>query len=363
MRTDPDRSGNDNTQRDRNHMSELRYDPIQGRWVIIATNRSRRPHDLISFAEPEKTATFCPFCPDNEHRTPAEVVATGRAPAADPNSSGWRIRVVPNRYPALTVEGDLDAQGVGLFDRMRGVGAHEVVIESPLHDLDLATMPEEHLAELLTIWQDRVRDLFRDRRLRYVLVFKNHGVAAGATLAHPHSQVIATPIVPGAVAREFTLAREHYAIKQRCLFCDVVREELERQDRVVRVDDQFVTIAPYASRFPFELMILPRQHQHDVLSADRSLLQGLARSLQDVCGRLKHVLEDPPFNLVLHTAPNPHAFRTFSEEWPTLADDFHWHLEIHPRLTRVAGFETGADFYINPTAPEAAASFLREVAS
>jgi len=344
-------------------MSELRYDPLQGRWVIIAANRSRRPHDLINFAEPEQTATFCPFCPGNESRTPAEIVASGRAPAAAPDSTGWAVRVVPNRYPALSVEGDLEAGGGSLFDRMRGVGAHEVVVEAPRHDLDLATMTEEHLTDLLTIWQERIRDLFRDRRLQYILVFKNHGAAAGATLAHPHSQVIGTPIIPGAVAREFSLAREHYVVKQRCLFCDIIREELERQERVVRVDDQFVTITPYASRFPFELLILPRRHRHCFLSLSHALLQGLTRSLQDVCKRLKHVLADPPFNLVLHTAPNPDAFRTFGKQWPTLVDDFHWHLEIQPRLTRVAGFETGTDFYINPTAPEAAASFLREVAS
>ena len=341
-------------------MSELRYDPIQGRWVIIATDRSRRPHDLITSWRQAASGSYCPFCPGQEARTPAEILAVGRPAEAPANGPGWQVRVFPNKYPALSVEGDLERRGVGLFDRMRGVGAHEVVVDGPEHDVDLSLLAVDHLQMLLTVFQERVRDLHRDRRLKYVLVFKNHGAVAGASLAHPHSQIIATPIIPRSVVQELNQARVHYEAKERCLFCDVLHEELQRAERVVSENEHFVTVAPYASRFPFEMMILPRRHQHDLTAAGPEILLDLARCLRDVCRRLKQVLDDPPFNLVVHTAPSTTAFGTRRDSWETLAEDYHWHLELLPRLSRVAGFEAGTDFYINPTAPEEAARFLRE---
>jgi UDPglucose--hexose-1-phosphate uridylyltransferase len=341
-------------------MSELRYDPIQGRWVIIATDRSRRPHDLIALSRQRQEVAFCPFCPGQEHRTPAEIMALGRPPGGAPNTAGWTVRVVPNRYPALSVEGDLDRRGLGLFDRMRGVGAHEVIIDSPEHAADLGSIPLEHLTLLVQVYQERVRDLYRDRRLKYALVFKNHGAVAGATLAHPHSQIIATPIIPHIVAQELRRAREHFATKERCLFCDVLNEELDRGERIVLENEHFVVFAPYASRFPFELMLIPRRHHHDLTSMETAERVAMATVLREIGGRLGSVLDDPPYNLVFHTAPNPDAFLSRPGHWATLPYDYHWHLEVLPRLTQVAGFETGTDFYINPTAPEEAARFLRE---
>ncbi len=343
-------------------MSELRYDLIQGRWVIIATDRSRRPHDLQVAARPAE-AGYCPFCPGEEKRTPSEILAVGREAGAAANGPGWQIRVIPNKYPALSVEGDLDRRGRGLYDCMCGVGAHEVVIDTDQHDADLATLPAVHLTRLLQVFQERVSDLYRDRRLQYALVFQNHGAVAGATLAHPHSQIIATPIIPRIVVQELQQAKAHFALKKRCLFCDVLREEMDRGERLITQNEHFVAFAPYASRFPFELMIMPREHRYRLTDASEAEMASLAECLGDVCRRLKRVLEDPPFNLVIHTAPNTEAFATQRNYWQTLEEDFHWHLELMPRLTRVAGFETGTDFYINPTSPEEAARFLREAAS
>lgn len=341
-------------------MSELRYDLIQGRWVIIATDRSRRPRDLQVAVPDHAPAIFCPFCPGHEDRTPPEILAIGRADDMPANGPGWQIRVFPNKYPALAVEGDLDRRGIGIFDAMRGVGAHEVVVDAPGHDAHLGALPAAQLALLLQAFSERLRDLYRDRRLKYVLIFKNHGAVAGATLAHPHSQIIATPVVPGTVRRELELARAHYHRKERCLFCDVLNEEIDRAERVIYHDESFVAFAPFASRFPFEVMIVPRRHRHDFGSVPPEELDGLARCLGEVVRRLHRVLVQPPYNVVLHTSPNTEAFYTRPDDWQTLKDDFHWHLEILPRLTRVAGFETGTDFYINPTAPEEAARFLRE---
>lgn len=342
-------------------MSELRHDPIQGRWVIIATDRSRRPHDLEVAAAHRETG-FCPFCPGHESRTPPEIAAVGRPSGAPRNGEGWRLRVVPNKYPALGVDGDLDRRGVGLYDRMRGVGAHEVVIDTPDHDGDLSRLAPAHAADLLRLLQERMRDLFRDRRLQYVLPFKNHGAAAGATLAHPHTQIIATPVIPRIVARELSQARAHYARKERCLFCDVLDEERERGERLVHECEHFVVLAPYASRFPFELLILPRRHGHDFAAAGGEEIEALGACLVEVARRMKRVLKDPPFNLVIHSAPNRDAFSARPDDWRTLHLDYHWHLELLPRLSRVAGFENGTDFYINPTAPEEAARYLREAA-
>ncbi len=342
-------------------MSELRFDLIQGRWVIIATDRSRRPHDLRSVSQSVTEPSFCPFCPGQERRTPPEILAIGRPPNGAPNGPGWQIRVIPNKYPALSVEGDLERRGVGLFDRMRGVGAHEVVIETPEHEADLGTLPDEHLVRLLRVFRDRLADLYRDRRLKYVLIFKNQGAVAGATLAHPHSQIIATPIIPRIVAQELNQARQHFEAKERCLFCDVLNEELERDERIVLENPHFVVLAPYASRFPFELMILPRRHAAAMTAITDEELAALAGCLGEAARRLHRVLADPPYNLVFHTAPNTEAFLTKPGAWQTLPHDYHWHLEILPRLTQVAGFETGTDFYINPTAPEEATRFLREV--
>ncbi len=342
-------------------MSEWRYDPIQGRWVIIATDRSRRPHDLLIENRHPQKVRFCPFCPGHEARTPPEIVAVGRPSGAAANGPDWQIRVIPNKYPALSVEGDVKREGVGMYDRMRGVGAHEVVVDTPQHDSDLATLPVAHLTQLMSLFQERQRDLYRDRRLQYVLVFKNHGAGAGATLPHPHSQIIATPIIPRTIVGELQQAQAHYRLKRRCLFCDVLNTEMERQQRIVLVSEHFVVFAPYASRFPFELMILPRHHGHAMSSATPQEMADLAACLHDVGHRIKQVLEDPPFNLVFHTAPNTEAFDTPTQYWQTLREDYHWHVEILPRLTRVAGFETGTDFYINHTAPEEAARYLREL--
>lgn len=340
-------------------MPELRHDPIQRRWVIIATERARRPSDFLTEPEVGDTGGFCPFCEGNEDKTPPEILSV-RNPGSHPDGPGWQIRVVPNKFAALRIEGGLDREGVGIFDRMNGVGAHEVIIETPLHSTNLADLQPDHVAKLMGMYQQRLTDLMRDERFRYILVFKNYGVSAGASLSHPHTQLIATPVTPKIVAQELDSARQHYVQKERCLFCDVNRQERESKARIVYDDGQFMAFAPYASRFPFELVLTPVRHTHDFSTLSEEDRNGLARALVDVFGRLKKTLSDPPYNFVLHTAPNTSVEPRRSGYWATLSYDFHWHFEIIPRLTRVAGFEWGTGFYINPTPPEDAARYLRE---
>ncbi len=342
-------------------MSELRHDPLTKRWVIIANERSRRPEDFADGGDAPHEGGFCPFCPGSEDKTPGEIVAFRPAGGAA-NGPGWEVRVIPNKYPALSIEGTLDRHGVGLYDRMRGVGAHEVVVESPLHALHVGDMEPTALERVLGVCQDRMRDLGQDPRFKYVLLFKNHGAAAGATLSHPHMQLIATPVTPRAISVELESAREHFHVKERCIFCDMLGQEIQSRDRVVSLDEHFAVLAPYASRFPFELIVMPRRHGHAFIDESRPSVAALARTLKETLARLKSVLRDPPYNFVLHSGPNTETLVRRRHYWDTLPFDFHWHIEILPRLTRVAGFEWGTGFYINPTAPEEAAAFLRDAA-
>jgi UDPglucose--hexose-1-phosphate uridylyltransferase len=328
-------------------MPELRKDPVVGRWVIISSERGHRPTDFQR-APVRPRSTDCVFCPGNEEKTPPEIMA-GRPHDGSPNQSGWSYRVVPNKFPALRIEGDLEPSGEGLFDRMNGVGAHEVVIESPDHHATLATLSPDAVADVLLTFRDRILDLKKDPRLEYALVFKNHGEAAGASLEHPHSQLIATPIIPIMVTEELEGSARYYQIKERCVWCDIVRQERRGGTRVILERNGFVALAPFAPRFPFETWILPVWHRAAFEESDIDELRGLAEMLGEFMRALAHTLNEPPFNFMLHTAP----LRDGALEY------FHWHLEIIPKLTQVAGFEWGSGFFINPMSPEQAAASLR----
>lgn len=328
-------------------MPELRKDPVVGRWVIIATERARRPSDFVTAATPVRSSA-CPFCPGSEEETPREILA-GRAPDSGADAPGWTYRVVPNKFPALRIEGELEPAGEGLFDRMNGVGAHEVIIETPDHHASLATMSVDEVTDVLWAYRERLADLKKDPRFEYVLVFKNHGEAAGASLEHPHSQLIATPIIPIMVREELTGAADYYRRKERCVWCDIVRQERRDQRRLIAELGGFVALAPFAPRFPCETWIVPTRHSAAFEESGVDELRGLAEILGDFLRRMNRVLGEPAYNFMLHTAPL---------DEPDLSH-FHWHLEIIPKLTKVAGFEWGSGFFINPVPPEAAAAALR----
>ncbi len=318
--------------------------------MIISTERQKRPSD---FRVVEYGAQIgledCPFCAGREELTPREVLAY-RQNGGAPNSPGWDLRVVPNKFPALKVEGGLEREAEGIFDRMNGVGAHEVIIETPQHDKTFAVMTEPEIERVLWAYRERMLDLKQDRRFRYILIFKNHGAAAGATLEHAHSQLIALPIVPDFVRAEIEGARQHFAAKERCVFCDIIRQELAAARRVILENADMVAIAPYAPRFPFETWLLPRRHGARFEEASRQEYEALAWLLKSVLLRMNRALESPAYNLIVHSSP-------FSEQ---PAEYYHWHVELIPKLSRVAGFEWGTGFYINPTSPEEATRVLRD---
>ncbi len=330
-------------------MPELRRDPIVGRWVIIATERARRPNQVrVPPADPQPG--FCPFCPSNEASTPHEVFVVGRA-AVPADVPGWKVRVVPNRYPALMIEGDLDRQAEGIYDRMNGVGAHEVVIETPDHGKELCDLGDHEIADVLFAFKARMLDLRNDMRLRYILLFKNHGSAAGATLDHSHSQLIALPITPRQVADEIEGARRHYEHRERCIYCDIVGQERKDRSRLIYENEEFVVFAPWAPRSPFETWIVPKRHESNFEAEPRERLGFAAQALRSTLRRVMSALGRPAYNFMVHTNPLRDA----------ASPSYHWHIEVMPALTQVAGFEWGSGFHINPVPPEEAAEFLRKV--
>ena len=340
-------------------MPELRKDPLIGRWVIIATERGKRPVDFLAAHDEPLSAAECPFCRGREGNTPAEIFAIRESGSA-PNQPGWKVRVIPSVKPVLRVEGSLSRRARGMFDVMNGIGAHELIIETPEHISNAADVPLEHLHASLQATITRMMDLKRDPRLRSALWFKNYGEAAGAgRIQHSRSQLIATPVTPLRVKEELHGARQYYEDKERCLVCDLLQQELEAKTRIVLDSTHLVVLCPFAARFPFELWILPKRHRCDFDTIQPEELADLAFVLKQTLGRLKAVLDDPPYNALLHTAPFRNTPGRIGH-WKTIEEDYHWHLELIPRLTRVAGFEWGSGFYINPTPPEEAARYLRE---
>jgi UDPglucose--hexose-1-phosphate uridylyltransferase len=339
-------------------VSQLRFDPLQERWVIIPSGRARTPSDYIVDREVVRLA-FSPFSEGNEARTPPEVYAI-RPDGGEPNTPGWSVRVVPNKFPMLGIEGSTEIHSEGASEWMDGVGIHEVVVESPDVSKDLADLEPAQVSDVFLACRARVLDLRRDRRLRYLLVFKNHGVEAGSTISHSHTQIIGLPITPIALRQELAASRKHFKSEGTCLFCHHLASEVASGDRVVTMNDHFVAYAPYASRVPFELNISPREHAHSFADIPDAHLPALGEIVRDTLGRLRRVLKDPPYNFALHTAPNTDAEPRPDDYWATLEQDFHWHLEIVPRLIQVTGLEWGAGVYVNSMPPEDAAAFLRD---
>ena len=319
-------------------MPEIRKDPVFGRWVIIASGRGRRPNEFR--AAPGGHA--CPFCPGHEEQTPPTIFSL-------PGPDGrWRLRVVRNKYPALEAGGASGYRREGIYDSMDGLGLHEVVIETPRHDERLEALPDAEVADVLKTFAARVREFRKDPGIKFVMIFKNHGRNAGASLLHPHSQIVAMPMAPLRVLQEIDGAAQYHRERGSCVFCDVVRQEGALKKRVVAETGDFIAFEPYASRFSFETWILPKGHVSHFEDISDGTAEALAPVLKAVLGKLHASLPELSYNLIIHTMP--------VQEAP--AAHYHWHIEIMPKLTHVAGFEWGTGFYINTVSPEDAAATL-----
>lgn len=326
-------------------MPRLRKDPVSGRWVIINDDAAKL--DFVC-APLKKSSKVCPFCPGNESQTPPTISAYGKKGRTQGND--WLVRVISNKFPALRIEGSHEKTSVGLYDRIGGFGAHEVIIESPEHDLEMSDMSLEQVERVIRCFRDRCLDLKQDPRIKYILIFKNYGPAAGASMEHPHSQLIGLPISPSRVLGEIRGSERHFELSEHCLFCDILKQDIRDQERLVVDADGYVALAPFAARFPFETWILPKEHKASFDQISEEGITGLAKTLKSTLKKLKHCLGDPPYNLMIHTLP----LQAGGEK------SFHWHIEIIPHLTQVAGFELGTGFYVNPTSPEAAAERMRQ---
>lgn len=328
-------------------MSEWRADPVTGQWTIVADDLPLSRRDFVIDGNSRPLDTPCPFCEGRELTAGHEIAAVRHGSPAD--GPGWSLRVVPNRVPALRVEAGMSGAQDGLFVQRPGLGAHEVVVETPHHELTWFTMTADDFARILTAWRDRMADLRRDGRLRAVVPFKNHGVEAGARIAHAHSQLVAAPFVPPAIALEVEAALRHHTATGTCLFCELVAQERAAGLRMVAEAPDYVALAPFASRTPFTTWLLPVDHQARFDEASAAAVAGLAALLHRVLAQMARELESPAFNAVLHSVP-------FDEPGN---EAYHWHLELVPRVLRASGLDIAGGLPINPVSPEKAARVLR----
>ncbi len=330
-------------------MPELRREPINGRWIIIKNEKPKGPVDFDIETKSFTENNACPFCEGNEGMTPPEVHAC--RDEGEANMPGWDLRVIPNKYPALSGEGELDKTGIGVFDMMNGIGSHEVIIETPDHSRELSQLSENEFEKVIQTYRDRSLKLRDDSRFRYIMIFKNQGKTAGASLSHAHTQLIALPMIPKNVNEELKGALTYYEYKERCIFCDMANQELRQKERLIVENKNYVAFCPFASRFAFETWIIPKKHfaAFDYIPLD--MVGDLAKILKDILQRINKLFKGASYNFIIHTSPIEKRIR----------EEYHWHIEMMPKLTKVAGFEWGSGFYVNPTPPELAAKYLREV--
>jgi UDPglucose--hexose-1-phosphate uridylyltransferase len=330
-----------------NSFPQLRKDPIVDRWVLIAPERARRPFQLSEVAT-TSVADWCPFCEGEEGRTPPEVFAIRRRDSR-PDAPGWTLRVVPNIFPAARRDAPT-CEVTGFFEAAPGYGVHEIVVEAPQHESSVAALSETQVRAVFGVFRQRLSAHSTDPRLKYVQIFKNHGAAAGATVEHVHSQILGVPVVPREVTAELNGVENHHRLTGRCIYCDMVGRELTDGARVVATTENCVAIAAFAGRFPFETWVLPRRHEHDFRKTHDATLEETADLIRSILRQLEKLIDRPSYNLALHTSPLHDADRP----------GYHWHWEILPRVTGIAGFELAAGCFINPLPPELAAERLRE---
>lgn len=327
-------------------MSEIRKDPIVDRWIITLDDKYFAPSFTSSIpSNLPQNDNSCPFCPGNESKIGKIIYEVKN------ENNEWKVRVVPNNRPYLTVEKQLKRQGKGIFDVISGTGANEVIIESPLHNVDIDNLNVQDITYLIKTYIERILDLRKDKRFEYIIIFKNRGPEAGGKLLHPYSQLIALPVVPKRISEEIASSAKYYELKNRCIFCDIIDNELSFNERIVKETENYIVIAPFASRVSFELWILPKFHLSHFFNITNEQIYELSTVLKDTIYRLNKSLNRPSYNYMIHTAPIK------LDEIPY----YHWHIEIMPRIKSTEGFEWGTGFYINPTLPEDIVKFLKKI--
>jgi UDPglucose--hexose-1-phosphate uridylyltransferase len=327
-------------------MAELRREPVARRWVVITTENPMGPEDYTALEPslpPFESVETCAFCPGHEAMTPPEVLSLGDPPA------GWSVRVVPNKFPFFHIEGEFDRRPEGMYDVMRGLGVHEIVVESPDHQKHLATLLPSQIQKVLLACRTRTISLARDLRFQQILILKNY---PGVYNRHPHAHLLAMPVIPKRIDEEIEGALDYYRRKERCIFCDIIKEEIASGKRVIVESPHFLAFCPFASRYPFETWVIPKTHLPDFHTLEDEMMEDLSRVLQTVFQCFYRLLADPPYSLAVHSSPIQNRFHRV---------EYHWHIETRLRVGLREGFEWATGFFVNPTAPESAAAWLRGV--
>ncbi len=327
-------------------MTELRREPITRMWVVVTTDHPKGPSDYLHFKPPyqlQKEKGPCPFCPGNEGMTPKEVFSLNQ------EGSGWSVRVVPNKFPFFHIEGNFDRRPEGMYDLMEAIGAHEIVVEASEHQQHLALMEPHQVKKILLAYRERLIDLEKDQRFQQFLILKNY---PGVFNRHPHSHIMAMPVIPRRIDEEIGGVLDYYQRKERCIFCDILKEEMALKKRVILETVHFLVFSPFASRFPFETWIIPKAHRPDFHRIHEEEMEDLSGVIQSLFIRFYRLLSDPPYSLTFHTSPVQNRFHR---------SEYHWHIETRLRIGLREGFEWGTGFFVNPTPPENAAAYLREI--
>jgi len=327
-------------------MADLRNEPVTRTWVVVTTDHPKGPSDYLPFKppyRPQEAEGWCPFCPGHEEMTPRETFMLSG------EGGRWAVRVIPNKFPFFHIEGEFDRRPEGMYDVMGAIGAHEIVVETPGHKQNFASMDTQQIEKILQAYRERLKDLEKDRRFQQFLILKNY---PGVFNRHPHSHIMAMPVIPRRIDEEIYGTLDYYQRKERCIFCDIIKEEISMKKRVILETVHFVVFSPFASRYPFETWIVPKKHAPDFHHIQEEGIEDLAAAIQSLFLRFHKLLSDPPCSLAFHTSPVQSRFHR---------SEYHWHIETRLRIGLREGFEWGTGFFVNPTPPENAAAFLREM--
>ncbi|MTI68511.1 MAG: galactose-1-phosphate uridylyltransferase [Firmicutes bacterium] len=329
-------------------MTEIRKHPVTKKRVIIAVERNGRPSDLIKSeykSDKEDFVETCPFCPGNEEDTPKEIMRFTK-------KNDWKVRVVPNKYSALSMKSKCKDDNSELFNKKNGLGFHEVIIEGRKHNSNYFNMNKEDFIYILHMHRERYKDLMMRKGIEYVSIYKNYQKKAGASLEHTHSQMIASPFIPSLIEEELISSKEYFDSKGSCIYCDILKEEIDKKERIVIESENFIVLTPFASMYNYEISIFPKSHQSSFIEMSIKEVRELAGLLEKIFKKMGNLLGEFPFNMFLHNAP------LLKKEYD---NSYHWHIGITPRFSTQAGFELGSGIYINTISPEDAAKTLRNI--
>ncbi|MDR3049928.1 MAG: galactose-1-phosphate uridylyltransferase [Elusimicrobiota bacterium] len=331
-------------------MSEFRRNPVFGNWILIDSQRNFGNEKLSAVCERvHSDAKFCPFCAGNESMTKSEILAFSDNPHRYPNTSGWKLRVIPNNKPILQVESAIKRQAYGIYDKMEGAGAHEIIIETPEHNLQFKDAPLQYFENIYKAVVGRIKDLRNDSRFEHIFFIKKYGSLPATIMQHPHSQIIALPITPKQVNEELDGALRYFKYKERCVFCDIILQGIDNGARLLAENEYFIALCPYASRYPFEVWIMPKEHKSDFDLISDAEISALAKIVKTLYSKLVLLLDDCPITTVLHSAPLKRRNLSY----------YHWYIEIIPEIAVFGNIDKGTGLFINPVFPEEAARKLR----